>query len=1047
MAVRGNALGAVLAALLACPCAFALNPALDVSQYGHSLWRFRDGVAKEPIRSMAQTPDGYLWLGTDFGLYRFDGVRAVPWQPPPDQHLPSVLVERLMAARDGTLWIGTYQGLASWKDGKLTHYAEVSGLNIFALLEDHEGSIWIGAFGVPEGKLCEIRKGNLRCYPEIGRFGKSVFGLHEDGSGTLWVGLLTGVCRWKPGPPEFYRVPGVPSGVQAMAEGDDGALLILTQGGVKRLLDGKMGTAYTAPNTTDEVAGTHMLRDRNGGVWTGTSGRGMVHRYQGRTDVFSQADGLSGDLIYDFFEDREGNIWVTTDHGLDRFREFPITTYSTNQGLADNLTGAVLGARDGSIWASTHDGLYRLNHGQIAVYRQRSVRVRSGIREIVVAGLPDDGFESLFEDSRGRIWVSTKTGIGYLENDRFIPTAVPSGNVDGFGEDEKGGLWITEQDLGLFRLSPANEVEQISPAALGRKDPAWSLAIDRLQGGLWLGFIGGGVAWFRDGSVRASYSAANGLGDGRVNQLRFDNQGALWAATDGGLSRLNNGRIATLTGKNGLPCDGVQWMIEDSIGSVWLNMPCGMVRVARSELDAWAAAMDRSQPPANGRGSESITEPRPLRSSFLLHTTVFDSSNGVRNPGAVGGYTPRMAQSPDGRLWFITLDGLSVVDPRHLPFNKLPPPVHIEQITADRKNYGAVPKLRLPALVRDVEIDYTALSMAAPERMRFRFELEGRDGEWHEVGNRRQAFYADLPPRNYRFRVMAANNDGVWNEAGASLDFAVDPAYYQTTWFRALIAAAVLGLLAGLYRLRLFYLRRQFAVSLEARVGERTRIARDLHDTLLQSFQGVLLKFSTIQYMIRTRPDEAVQVLERSIEQARAAINEGRNAVQGLRSSMVVANDLARAIGTFGDSMSADHDGADGPEFRVHVEGPSRDLPPLVRDEVYRIGCEAVRNAFQHANAKRIEVELRYDPRAFRLRVVDNGKGIDPAVLNAGGRAGHHGLPGLNERAALAGGKLSVWSRAGSGTEIELAIPGGIAYTKPKTPAPTSAGTTGAGEA
>jgi signal transduction histidine kinase len=375
-------------------------------------------------------------------------------------------------------------------------------------------------------------------------------------------------------------------------------------------------------------------------------------------------------------------------------------------------------------------------------------------------------------------------------------------------------------------------------------------------------------------------------------------------------------------------------------------------------------------------------------------------------------------------LWFTPFDGVSVIDPHHLLVNKLAPPVHIEQITVDRKTYDASANLRLPALTRDLEIDYTALSLVAPEKNRFKYKLEGYDRDWQDVGNRRQAFYGSLSPRSYRFRVIASNNSGVWNEAGASLDFSVAPAYYQTTWFRASCAVAFLALLAGLYQLRLRQVARQFNMRLEARVGERTRIARDFHDTTLQNFLGVLMKFSAVTHLIPERPD-VQEKLEGVIEQARAAVTEGRDAVQGLRSSTVVTNDLARAIGMLGEELAA---GENSPEFHVHVEGTTRDLAPLVRDEVYRIAGEALRNAFQHAQARRIEVEIHYDQRRLRLRVRDDGKGIDPKVLGAGGRAGHYGLPGMHERAKLVGGKLAVFSKLDSGTETELTIPASIAY-------------------
>jgi ligand-binding sensor domain-containing protein len=612
--------------LASCPCAFALDPALDVSQYAHTAWKYRDGFTKGEIASIAQTPDGYLWLGTGFGLFRFDGIKPVLWQPPKDQHLPSSYVGRLVAARDGTLWIGTDKGLGSWKEGKLTQYPELAGLAVFVLLEDREGSIWAGAIGLPDGKLCEIQKGNVRCYAEVEGFGSSVYGLHEDARGSLWVGLEKGVWRWRPtpktSPPEFYAVPNVLNGVQGMTDGEDGSLLLSTTGAVRRIANEKSQVAYPFPSSLREVAADHILRDRDGGLWVGTRGGGIVHRRQGRTDVFSQSDGLTSDRVVSLFEDREGNIWVATQNGLDRFRELPVVTYSTNQGFP---SGAVLAARDGSIWFGTGNGLNRLRDGQITMFRQRSGGARVGVRETAVSGLPDH-VESLFQDSRGRIWVSWRTGVGYLENDQFFSSPVPGGFVDTFIEDAMGNLWISNQEFGLFRLSPQNEVQKIPWDTFGRKDAARPLAFDRIEGGLWLGFYNGGVAWFHDGQVRASYAAADGLAEGRVNDLRFDREGALWAAAEGGLSRLKNGRIATLTSSNGLPCDAVQWTIEDDVKSIWLGMPCGLVRVARSELDAWAIDPKRT-----------------------VQTTVFDNSDGAKMPAAVGGYSPHAAKSPTGR--------------------------------------------------------------------------------------------------------------------------------------------------------------------------------------------------------------------------------------------------------------------------------------------------------------------------------------------------------------------------------------------------------------
>ena len=791
--MHGKFAGAMLAGMLmAGTCAFALSPALDVSQYAHTAWRIRDGFAKGSILSIAQTPDGYLWLGTAFGLYRFDGVRNVLWQPPPKQHLPSGTITQLVAAHDGVLWIGTESGLASWKNGKLSQYAELAGLVISALVEDNEGSIWAGTIGPSDGKLCEIRTGSVRCHPEMGGVDHGVFGLHKDGKGNVWVGLEMGVWRWSPGPPEFYAVPGLLNGrMQGMTDGEDEALLVATTGAVTRLADGKPEAMYRFPTARRGFRCLKMLRDRDGGLWVGPAGRGIVHIHDGRTDVFSESDGLSGDDIYDLFEDREGNIWVATVNGLDRFHQLPVVTYSKKQGLSDIPWGGMVAAKDGSVWLATLNGLNRLNRGQVTVYSHQDGK--AGGREVAGSGLPDEGVGSLFQDSRGRIWVSTLSGVGYLQNDRLIPAGAPGGLVESLTEDTSGNLWIANRDLGLLRLSRHNELQQIPWATFGRKDFAVILAPDPLHGGIWLGFSQGGVVWFRDGHVQSSYSAADGLGRGRVNHLRFDEQGALWIATADGLGRLKNGRIATLTSKNGLPCDAVQWTIEDDAQSVWIMMPCGLVQVARSELEVWAGA--------TGKVARAI------------HATVFDSSDGLRLLAVVGDYTPRVAKSSDGKLWFSVPDGISVVDPHHLPFNKLPPPVHIEKVAADRKEYwenlsGDAPSIvRLPPLVHELEIDYTALSLVAPEKVFFRYKLDGWDQDWQDAGTRRQAFYGNLPPRKYTFRVEACNNSGLWNEAGMSVDFSVAPAYYQTYWFRLSYVAAFLAFLWGLYQLRVKQLR------------------------------------------------------------------------------------------------------------------------------------------------------------------------------------------------------------------------------------------------
>jgi signal transduction histidine kinase/ligand-binding sensor domain-containing protein len=981
--------------LVCCVRAFALDPRLDVTQYGHTSWKIRDGFSKGAIRSITQTPDGYLWFATEFGLLRFDGVRAVTWQPPTQQELPSNDIWSVLTDRDGALWIGTAQGLARWKNSTLTQYPQFTGRIVMRILQDREGTVWASGTAVPNGNLCAIRDEDVTCSGEDGSLGFGIVGLYEDRRGNLWATSAGGIWRWRPGSPTFFRLPGTSDAFQGFDEDRDGRLLVTTDSGIRQFVNGRL-ESYPLPGAASQVRMFRLLRDRDGGLWVATRGHGILHIVEDRTDVFSQADGLSSNSVLALFEDREGNVWVATANGLDRFRGLAVSTLSVRQGLPNVNMTSVRASGDGSLWIGTSAGLQRWTNDRLQPIR--------------ASGLPERGVGALFPDDRGRTWIATASGIGYLEDDTFVVAEPLARGVRSIAQDVQGDLWITDQYLGLLRVSRGGQVDRTPWPALGHQDFATALAVDRARGGLWLGFWDGGIAHFKDGKIGEAFEARDGLSPGRIGAIRFAPDGSLWVAAGGGLSTVRNGRVSTITSKNGLPCDTVHWAVDDDLGFVWLNMPCGLVRVARADLDAWVADQNRS-----------------------IAGVVFDSSDGVRPQATPTGYDPLVVKTRDGRLWFSREGGIDIIDPRRVPLNNLPPPVHIERVIADRKAYDpdamAGGRTALPALTRDLQIEYTALSLVAPEKMRFRYKLEGHDAEWQDVGTRRQAFYNDLPPRRYRFRVMASNNSGVWNETGAALDFSVAPAYYQTTWFRVTVIATLLLVLAALYRLRVSFLARQFNVRMEERVNERTRIARELHDTLLQSFQGALLKFHAVTYQIADRP-EAKQTLEKVIAQATHAISEGRDAVQGLRSSTVAGNNLARALGVLGEELARDDSGGTPPACSVQVEGTPRNLAPLVHDDVYRIAAEALRNAFRHAQAQRIEVEIRYGHRMFRLRVRDDGKGIDASVLAERGRDRHYGLAGMHERASLVKGKLAIWSERDSGTETELLVPASVAYPK-----------------
>jgi len=990
------ALGMVLAC---CAGASALDPSLDISQYAHTAWKVREGFSKGTIETIAQTPDGYLWLGTEFGLLRFDGVRAVPWQPPSGEHLPSSDIRSLIAARDGTLWIGTVKGLASWKDGKLTQYPELAKQNVYTLLEDSGGTVWAGGLGTHTGSLCAIQGGRAQCVGEDGSLGYGVLSLYEDSGGNLWAGAATGLWRWKPGSPRLYPMPEPKPQIRSLIEGDNGALLIGMLDGIRRLVDGK---AETYPLSAGlQFRPNRLFRDRNGGLWIGTLDRGLLHVHQGRTDVFAESDGLSGDQVFSLFEDREGNIWVATGNGLDRFRDLAIPTISVKQGLSNGNPLSVLAARDGNVWLGTQDGLNRWNDGQVTIYRKRS-------------GLPDDAIESLFQDDGGRIWVSTHSGVARLENGRFTPVgALPGGVVHSIAGDSAGNLWISYQNDGLFHLLGGDVVEQIPWAKLGHKDYAWSLLSDSLQGGLWLGFFQGGVAYFKDGQVRASYAASDGLGEGRVTGLQLERDGTLWAATEGGLSRVNNGHVTTLTSKNGLPCDTVHWSMEDNEHSVWLYTACGLVRIARPELDAWAADPKRT-----------------------IQVTVFDSSDGVRIHATNSGYSPRVAKTADGKLWFTPFDGVSVIDPRHLAFNQLPPPVHIEQVIADGKSYwqnlsgdASSSHPRLPPLVRDLQIDYTALSLVAPEKVRFRYKLEGLDFDWQDAGNRRQAFYNNLAPRKYRFRVIACNNSGVWNEQGAALDFAIAPAYWQTNWFRALCLLTFAAMLWTVYQLRVRTLERRQAVLerhqgeiralneqlIKAQEAERIRIAGELHDGVLQQITSLTLRLGTVKYQVPADSEAKASIA--SLQQELIGIGtDVRHLSHELHPAVLQESGLPAALSSYCEEFSK----VRGLPVSCEADESVKELSPGAALCIYRIAQEALGNAAKYSAAKKVEVRLtRSDGRVW-LSVSDDGVGCDRSQA---GKSGGLGLINMRERVHQLDGTFEFDSEPGRGTTVKATVP------------------------
>jgi len=969
----------------------------QLTQYAHTAWRLQDGVFDASPVSIAQTTDEFLWIGTLNGLMRFDGVRFESWNDRISE-LHTCCAFSLLGSSDGSLWIGTGGNLARLKGDKLSAVTK-SDARYNSIIEDRKGRIWAARTRIRDGKgpLCEIEGTQLQCHGQHDGLGCQYGNVvAEDKSGTIWVGDEGKVCSWKDGAAVIYPAPAAdtsckPITVSILADVNH-SMLIGCQGGLRRLERGIFVPFQAASLNADKLRGSKLLYDRNGSLWIGTENDGLYRVSNGVADHFGEADGLSDDNVSALYEDREGNIWVATANGIGRFHRLNVLSFSSKQGLRGPGDAAVLASRDGrTIWVSGPQGLTAMRNGKISMITRKE-------------GLPGQQVTALFEDDRGVPWVGVDQDIFSYSNGHFTRTVrsdgQPTGMVVGMAGDANRRIWIVTAgtDHALLRLDPKTGVAQIVP-----RSQAPSRVASSPHGIVYLlSFRSGEISILHNADTFDDVSLPTGPRTGQ-NLLAYDEE-SLFVATTAGLYRWKDKKWSALTTKNGLPCENVQDLMNEEDGGLWLHLTCGFVQISKRDLEAWS-------------GDPSIR----------LNLKLYDALDGAR--AGRSNFSPTHDRTSSGQLWFADGSVLQMIDPHNLPHNELLPPIHVERITADRKTYDATNGLRLPPRVRDLAIDYTALSLVAPEKVHFRYKLEGQDMDWREVVNDRQVQYSNLAPKHYRFRVIASNSNGVWNETGDTLEFVIPPAWYQTNWFRALCVAAFLALLWAAYQLRLRQLRHQFEMTLDARVSERTRIARDLHDTLLQSFQGLLPLFQAAIYKLPEGAADSRKILESTVDQAAQAISEGRDAVQGLRMSTVEKNDLAAAIRTVGEEL-AGANGQTSTAFEVVVEGTPRTLHPILRDEIYRVAAEALRNAFRHAAVQRVEVEVHYDEKNFRLRIRDDGQGIRAEFLRAEGREGHYGLTGMRERAQLVGGKLTIWTEVDSGTEIELVIAGARAYER-----------------
>jgi signal transduction histidine kinase/ligand-binding sensor domain-containing protein len=996
---------ALLALLLFAPVTFALDTTRSISQYGHTMWTLQQGALPGAPTDMAQTTDGYLWVSTRGGLVRFDGVRFVPFAPPRGEELLTSRILALRAARDGSLWIGTRADLEHWQNGHLIHYPDAPG-SILSIVEDPGGKIWFTRMRIRdgEGPLCEVAGTKAVCHGvQDGIPLRQAHQLTLDALGNFWTFSATTLLRWKPGSSRTY----MPADVGGKGDAEDSfdvfqALTCATDGsvwvgasqpshglGLLRVVDDKLESVVTPELDGGKLSVSALLLDRQNALWIGTPGEGLLRLHDRKVSRYGTREGLSSDTVQGLFEDREGTLWVLTAEGIEAFRDLRVTSVTSREGLSADLANAVLATRDGTVWINTWHSL--------DVLRDRKVTSLSAHK-----GLPGEEVTALFEDHTGTLWLGIDNDLTTFESGTFKPVKRPDGRPIGFieqlTEDAAGDIWLMEaKNDQLMRIHDRRVVEEIPRSAIPFAY-AQSIVPD-LHEGIWFPLTNGDLAHYRRGqleTVQFHRAPHTGLVWGLISTP----DGSIVGGTSLGLIGWRNGRSQTMTTANDLPCQEIHTLLRDRRDNLWLYAACGIIFIASDQVQAWW------QDPA-----------------ARLRFRVFDALDGART--ALGGLFPRSSMGPDGRLWFANGSVAQVIDPDSLSGNTLPPPVHIEGLVADRNTLAAQPGLQLAPHTRDLQIDYTALSLVMPRKNNFRYRLVGHDTDWQNAGARRQAFYTDLPPGDYEFQVIASNNDGVWNESGASLDFSIAPTFYQTRWFDALCITAGVGALWVLYLVRVRQIEMRIRMRLEERVIERERIARDLHDTLLQSVQGLILRFQAVLARIPEGGERPVHMMEQALERADQVLAEGRDRVYNLRKSTHASNDLPQALQALAEELAQT---ASNTRFRVTVEGIPRKLHPVVREETYRIGAEALTNAVRHAVATKVDTEIAYSRKSLTLRIVDNGRGFDAAVLNEGAPRGHFGLTGMRERARRIRARFEVSTRPGSGSAVEVRVPASIAY-------------------
>lgn len=969
----------ILAAMLLCGlCArdlAALDPRKKLTQYSRTMWTQERGLPQDTIRTITQTRDGYLWLGTDEGLARFDGYDFLVYDKASGA-IPDNSVTALSAAQDGSLWIGTQRGLTHHAEGRFVTYTRRDGLpddSILALCADRSGAMWIVA-GVA---LVRFEGGRFTTFSP----GKELpvtaaRAVVEDGEGNLWVAGYSRVVK-RTGDHFVTVVSGeVMSGtVLSMLVDRAGTLWLAGSTGViERTADGKVRRFGERDGLPDVVVRA-VLSDRDGNLWAGTN-NGIARLENGR--FISAVNADAGLVVRCLLEDREGNLWIGANGGLSRWKSDVFTVYGKSEGLPSDEPNAVYQDHSGRIWVGFNDvGLLHFGVGG----RGYSLR----------EGLPDTEVFQIREARNGDLLVATRQGLARLSGGRFqkymAPDPLGRAGVFDAMEDESGAMWLALP--GGLSVLRNGKFQNIVPSSPLLNDFVVTLCQTR-DGAIWAGTYGKGL-WRVKGDEKRQYTTADGLSSDQIRSMYQDGEGTLWVATfGGGLSAIRGDTISRYTAQDGLLSDNVAKILDDG-ESLWLSTTRGICRIAKKQLSEFAAGRRKRLEPENFGVEDG------LRSAQCAPTYPL-GGGGIR--------------AADGRLWFTTSRGLAVLDPGARKSEHLAPLTQMVSVTANGRELDPETPARLSPGSERLQIRYTGIHLGAPERVHYSYWLEGLDTNWVDAGTRRLISYNSLSHGHYRFRVRAESPGSAPTEA--SWSFELMPQFWETTWFRLLCVAALGAMAWAAYQIRLRQIRSRFALVLE----ERARLAREIHDTLAQGFVGISSQLDAVAMSMPSQESPARTYLELARRMARHSLTEARRSVMDLRSSTLEGQDLAQAIESGTKQLTA----GTGVDISVEVSGPVKELPPEMEQHLLRIAQEAVTNVLKHGQASRIWVKLHLEARRLFLKIADDGRGFDQHDVFLS-RGGHFGLLGMRERAERLGGEFKLASHPGEGTQVEVTVP------------------------